>query len=205
MPSAPDPSDPWIVAGLGNPGPRYEHTPHNLGFMAVDALARRHRLAWKDERKFRTLAARAEIHGIPVWLLKPMTFMNASGEAVGPFARYYKVPPERVLAVFDEIALPMGRLRLRADGSDGGHNGMKNMIAHLGTSAFPRLRIGIAPGENRIPSLEAFVLARMHGAYAEDAAFMAEKAADFIELLLRDGLAQAMNRANAFDARKTGA
>lgn len=131
----------WLVVGLGNPGLNYARTRHNVGFRAVDALAEK--LGVKiDRARFRGLTAQASAGGEKLLLLKPQTFMNNSGLSVMDAARFYKLPPERVLVLFDDISLPVGRLRIRADGSAGGHNGIKNIIAHLGTDVFPRVKIG---------------------------------------------------------------
>lgn len=132
-----------IIVGLGNPGREYAETRHNVGFMVLDLLARHFGAEWKTDK-----ARKAELAAGPgVLLVKPQTFMNASGESVGPLMRYYKWEPEQVFVVYDDISFPVGTMRLRAGGSAGGHNGMKSMIAHLGTEKFPRLRVGIsAPG-----------------------------------------------------------
>ena len=132
-----------IIVGLGNPGREYAETRHNVGFMVLDLLARHFGAEWKADK-----ARKAELAAGPgVLLVKPQTFMNASGESVGPLMRYYKWEPEQVFVVYDDISFPVGTMRLRAGGSAGGHNGMKSMIAHLGTEKFPRLRVGIsAPG-----------------------------------------------------------
>ncbi|MDX2176135.1 MAG: aminoacyl-tRNA hydrolase [Candidatus Sumerlaeia bacterium] len=192
----------WLVVGLGNPGTRYERTPHNFGFDVVDLFARRHGLRWHEERRFQCAATHRGEGEDRVYLAKPATFMNLSGESAGPFSRYYKIPPERVLAISDDVALPMGRLRVREGGSSGGHNGLNNLIQHLGTQDFPRLRLGIEPtGVQKIP-LREFVLMKTHGAYAEDAAYMTEIACDCLEAILRDGVAKAAGKYNGFDARK---
>ncbi|MDO5473370.1 MAG: aminoacyl-tRNA hydrolase [Akkermansia sp.] len=132
-----------IIVGLGNPGREYAETRHNVGFMVLDLLARHFGAEWKADK-----ARKAELAAGPgVLLVKPQTYMNASGESVGPLMRYYKWEPEQVFVIYDDISFPVGTMRLRAGGSAGGHNGMKSMIAHLGTEKFPRLRVGIsAPG-----------------------------------------------------------
>jgi peptidyl-tRNA hydrolase len=132
----------WIAVFLGNPGPRYSGTRHNAGFLAADELEKK--LGVRIDRlRFRALTGRALVGGQSVLLMKPQTYMNLSGEAVGQAARFFKLPPERVLVVSDEIALPPGALRVRTKGSAGGHNGLKNIIAHLGSDQFPRIRIGV--------------------------------------------------------------
>lgn len=133
----------WLVVFLGNPGPRYAGTRHNAGFLASDALAKRHGLA-VTRLRFHALTARWELpDGGTALVMKPQTYMNESGVAVGEAARFYKIPAERVLVTADDIALPLGKLRIRTKGSAGGHNGLKSIISHLGTDAFPRVKIGV--------------------------------------------------------------
>lgn len=132
----------WLVVGLGNPGRQYEKTRHNAGFMALDLLAKRLQVQLAKER-FKAVTAQAEYGGQKLLLMQPQTFMNASGIAVEAAAHYYKLPPERVLVLFDDISLPIGRLRVRASGSAGGHNGLKSIIASIGSDGFPRVKIGV--------------------------------------------------------------
>ena len=134
----------WLVVGLGNPGPKYEWTRHNMGFLVVDELAERENIP-VQRLKYKALTNTALIGGQSVLLMKPTTYMNLSGEAVGQAARFYKIPPERVLVISDDVALPQGKLRVRRSGSAGGHNGLKNIIAHLGTDQFPRIKVGVSP------------------------------------------------------------
>lgn len=197
-----DPTSPWLIVGLGNPGSTYENTPHNLGFQVVDCLARRHRWEWREEKKFRTMVAKGTLHDQDVRLLKPMTFMNLSGEAVLPYLRYYKIELPRLIVVCDDVALPMGRMRLRKEGTDAGQKGLRNIIQHAGHPIVARLRIGIDPDVGRINNLASFVLAKMQGAYKEDAALMVEKAVDCIEFAIGNGMDKAMSLFNAFDAGK---
>lgn len=137
-----------LIIGLGNPGREYETTRHNVGFRWVDELARLHNLSFKNETKFHGLAARGQLHGREMLLLKPQTFMNASGRAVGALAQFYKIAPAEILVVHDDLDLPPGVARLKLGGGHGGHNGLKDIIAHLGTRDFWRLRLGIGhPGE----------------------------------------------------------
>jgi PTH1 family peptidyl-tRNA hydrolase len=135
-----------LVIGLGNPGSRYEQTRHNVGFRVVDALAARK--GWKWEQRGRAMLATGAIGSEKVVLIKPITFMNKSGEAVGELIRWYKAQPEDLLVIYDELDLPVGKVRLRARGSAGGHNGLKSLIQHLHTDQFPRLRIGIGRPTN---------------------------------------------------------
>ena len=132
----------WLIVGLGNPGSEYARTRHNVGFRAADALAS---LAGVkiDRAKFRGLSRTCELGGHKVLLLKPETFMNNSGEAVQLAAMYYKIPIDHIVVVSDDISLPVGRIRVRADGSAGGHNGLKSIISHLGSQSFPRVKIGV--------------------------------------------------------------
>ena len=137
-----------LIVGLGNPGREYESTRHNAGFWWVDQLARLQKLSFKSEAKFHGLTARGQLHGHEMLLLKPQTFMNVSGRSVGALAQFYKIEPAEILVVHDELDLPPGVARLKIGGGHGGHNGMKDIIAHLGTKDFWRLRIGIGhPGE----------------------------------------------------------
>ena len=137
-----------LIAGLGNPGREYESTRHNVGFRWVDELARRQNLSFKNETKFHGLAARGQLHGHEVLLLKPQTFMNVSGRSVGALAQFYRIEPAEILVVHDDLDLQPGAARLKLGGGHGGHNGLKDIIAHLGTRDFWRLRLGIGhPGE----------------------------------------------------------
>jgi PTH1 family peptidyl-tRNA hydrolase len=137
-----------LIVGLGNPGREYETTRHNAGYWWVDELARLQNLSFRNEAKFHGLTARGQLHGHEVFLLKPQTFMNLSGRAVGALAQFYKITPAEILVVHDELDLPPGAARLKLGGGHGGHNGLKDIIAHLGTRDFWRLRLGIGhPGE----------------------------------------------------------
>ena len=154
-----------IIVGLGNPGRRYEATPHNLGFEAVDELARRWALDWRLRERDRMFLAEGRAGGEAVALIKPVTFMNLSGEAVAPFVRQKELGDEGLLVVTDDVNLPIGRIRLRPSGSHGGHNGLRSMIERLGHSEFGRLRIGIQPTWP-VDDLVAFVLQRLPPARA---------------------------------------
>jgi PTH1 family peptidyl-tRNA hydrolase len=137
-----------LIVGLGNPGREYESTRHNAGFRWVEGLAHAQKLDFRSEAKFHGLAARGQLHGHEMLLFKPQTFMNASGRAVGALAQFYKIDPAELLVVHDELDLPPGVARLKMGGGHGGHNGLKDIIAHLGTRDFWRLRIGIGhPGD----------------------------------------------------------
>lgn len=137
-----------LIVGLGNPGREYETTRHNVGFLWVDELARLQKLNFKSEAKFHGLTARGQLHGHEVLLLKPQTFMNVSGRSVGALVQFYKIAPAEMLVVHDELDLPPGVARLKMGGGHGGHNGLKDIIAHLGSKDFWRLRLGIGhPGD----------------------------------------------------------
>ena len=137
-------SDAWLIAGLGNPGNKYAYTWHNCGFLTLDMLAERNNIR-VDRTQFHALFGKGKIGGNDVFLMKPNTFMNNSGQAVGPFAAYYKIDPSHIIIVYDDIDIEVGTIRVRAKGSAGTHNGMKSVIAHLGTQEFPRVRIGTGP------------------------------------------------------------
>lgn len=185
----------WLVVCLGNVGEQYENTRHNIGFEVADELAGRKGIPLQ-RLKHRALTNTTELGGKKVLLMKPVTFMNLSGEAAGEAARFYKIPPERVLVVCDDVALPAGKLRIRTGGSAGGHNGLKNLIQHLGTDRFPRVRIGVGQKPHPDYDMADWVLGKFQG---EDRKAMDEavkKAADAVECLLKEGADRAMNRFN---------
>ena len=185
----------WLAVFLGNPGPRYEGTRHNAGFMTADALARAKGLKI-DRLRFRALTATCEIGGEKVLLMKPQTYMNLSGEAVRQAARFYKIPPERVLVVSDEMALPVGKLRVRAKGSAGGHNGLKSVIACLGSDQFPRIRLGVGAPPHPDYDTADWVLSTFKNQDAEDMQDAARRAAEAVECYITEGPERAMNRYN---------
>ena len=185
----------WIFVFLGNPGPRYEGTRHNAGFMVGEVFAKR--LALRINRaRWRALTCTAELAGKKVLFMFPQTLMNLSGEAVGPAAKFYKLPPERVLVFSDEMALPPGSVRVRPSGSAGGHNGLKSVIAALGSENFPRIRLGV--GEPPHPDYDTadWVLGAPKGKDAELFAQAAERAADAAECYISEGPERAMNKYN---------
>ena len=182
----------WIVAFLGNPGPKYENTRHNAGFMAGAAAQERFGVKM-DRLRHRALTARCEIAGQGVLLMEPQTYMNLSGEAVGEAARFYKVPSEHVIVVSDEMALTPGSLRIRKSGSAGGHNGLKSIIAHLGTDQFPRIRLGIGEPEHEPVDR---VLGKFTGSDAEAIADACKRAAAAIECYISEGPDRAMTKYN---------
>ena len=185
----------WLVVFLGNPGPRYDFTRHNAGFLAADALAARHQIKI-NRLKCRALTERCSLGGVNVLLAKPQTYMNLSGEAVRPLADYYKIPPERVLVVSDEVALPVGKLRLRPGGSAGGHNGLKSIIHTLGTDQFPRLRIGVGAPPHPEYDMADWVLSTVQGHDAQEIRLAASRAAEAVECCVTQGLDKAMNLYN---------
>ena len=185
----------WLIVFLGNPGPRYEMTRHNAGFMAADAMAKEKNLSINKAR-FKALTATCEIGGESVLLMKPQTFMNLSGEAVSQAARFYKIPPEHVIVVSDEISLPIGKLRIRTKGSAGGHNGLKDIIAKLGTDAFPRIRIGVGAPPHPDYDMADWVLSSFKNQDAEDMLAAAARAAEAVQCYITQGADRAMNRFN---------
>ena len=185
----------WIIAGLGNPEPKYDGTRHNAGFAALDDLAAR----WGcsiSKAKWQGLYGIAEVDGHKVMLLKPLTYMNLSGQCIAPAAQFYKIPRSRVLVLCDDITQEPGHLRIRASGSAGGHNGLKSIIASLGGEDFPRLRIGVGPKPRPDYDLAAWVL----GKFPPDAAKAVADRRDDIEgacrLILAGKLGEAQNRYN---------
>ena len=185
----------WLVVGLGNSGDQYEHTRHNVGFDTIDAIA--DRLDIPVQRlKFKALTNTATLGGEKVLLMKPITFMNLSGEAVEPAAAFYKIPPERIIVISDEVALPPGKLRIRAAGSAGGHNGLKNIIAHLHTEAFPRIRIGVGQKPHPDYDMADWVLGRPQGEDRKQVDDAIARAAQAVEVLIREGAQRAMSQFN---------
>lgn len=185
----------WLLVGLGNPGDHYAKTRHNVGFRAIDALAKR--LGVKvDRAKFRGLYGQAVFKGQKLILLKPQTFMNNSGLSVMDAARFYKLPPERVIVIFDDISLDVGRLRVRADGSAGGHNGIKSIIGGLNSQAFPRVKIGVGAKPHPDYELADWVLSNFSASEETMLAPAIERAAEAALAVLTDGVPAAANRFN---------
>ena len=185
----------WILVFLGNPGAKYAGSRHNVGFMTADVLEKRLGLRI-DRLRFKALTAQATLGGEKVLLMKPQTYMNLSGEAVQPAAAFYKVPPERVLVVSDDVSLPLGKLRIRAGGSAGGHNGLTSIISRLGTDAFPRVKVGVGAPPNKDYDMADWVLSGFHNQDAVDIAEATARAADALEAILSEGIERAMNRFN---------
>ena len=183
-----------LIVGLGNPGREYERTRHNVGFLVVEAFARRHGIS-VARRDFRALVGDGRAGDARVFLLKPQTFMNLSGESVAAFLRQKPLALTDIIVVADDIALPLGKLRLRAEGSAGGHNGLKSLIQHLHSPSFPRLRFGV--GAPRDPSAQIdFVLGAFGQREQEEVDETVERAAAALETWLSDGLQTAMSRFN---------
>ena len=185
----------WLVVCLGNPGDKYDGTRHNVGFMVADEIGEREHIPIQ-KLKFKALTNTCELGGAKVLLMKPITYMNLSGEAVRQAADFYKVPAERVLVVSDDVSLPVGKLRIRLKGSAGGHNGLKSIIAHLGSESFPRLKIGVGEKPHPDYDLADWVLGRFTGEDKKAIDAAVKRAADGVECILKDGLEQGMNRFN---------
>lgn len=185
----------WLVVFLGNPGTKYEMTRHNAGFMAGDAMAKAQGAAINRSR-FKALTGTCDIGGETVMLMKPQTFMNLSGEAVAQAVSFYKLAPDHVIVVSDEVALPIGKLRIRTKGSAGGHNGLKNIIALLGTDQFPRIRIGVGAAPHPDYDMADWVLSSFKGKDAEDILAAAARASEAVECYITKGADRAMNLYN---------
>ena len=185
----------WLVVGLGNVGEKYEGTRHNVGFQVLDELAERAGVP-VQRLKFRALTNTARLGGTQVLLMKPVTYMNLSGEAVGPASSFYKIPPERILILSDDVALPVGKLRLRRGGSAGGHNGLKSIIQHLGTDQFPRLKIGVGEKPHPDYDMADWVLGKFSGEDRKAMDAAVQRGADAVECLLEQGIDKAMGRYN---------
>jgi PTH1 family peptidyl-tRNA hydrolase len=185
----------WIVVFLGNPGAKYAGTRHNVGFMTADALGKDAGIRI-DRLRFRALTGSGAVGGEKVFLMKPQTFMNLSGDAVQEAMRFYKLPLERVLVVSDDVALPVGKLRIRRNGSAGGHNGLKDIIDKCGGEDFPRIRIGIGEPPHADYDMADWVLSQFSGGDKDLIAEAAKNAAAAVETIIRDGLDKAMNMYN---------
>ena len=191
-----------VIAGLGNPGQEYEGTPHNVGFDVVACLAARRAIVWRPSAKFQARLARVD--GVDGgWLLvQPMTFMNLSGASVAPVLRYHNCSLADLVVVVDDADLPMGRLRLRADGGSGGHRGLASVIESLGTELFARVRLGVGRDASS-DGLVEHVLGKFDAARLAVARQMTQAAADAVECLTEKGMAEAMNRYNGWQAGTT--
>ena len=186
----------WLIVGLGNPGKQYEHTRHNCGFRALDLLAES--LNCKVDRgKFQGLYGQTTYAGRKLFLLKPQTFMNLSGRSVLQLSAYYNIPPQRIIVLFDDISLEVGRLRCRADGSAGGHNGIKSIIAEVGTSDFPRVKIGVGGKPHQDADLADWVLSGFTSQEEKTLRDALERAGAAALCILEHGVPEAANRFNS--------
>ena len=184
----------WLIVGLGNPGEKYANTRHNMGFLTVDLLAEK--LGVKlNKVKFKSAYNTVTFAGCKCLVMKPQTYMNLSGEAVREAVQFYKIPADHVLVIYDDISLPVGKLRVRPTGSAGGHNGIKNIIAHLGTQDFPRVKIGTGAPADAGEMID-WVIGVPSQAERKVLAEMFEKAIDAAECIITDGCQKAMNRFN---------
>lgn len=184
----------YLIAGLGNPERRYEGTRHNVGFEVIDRLAEKLSTS-VEEKKFKGCYGKGVIGGEKVILLKPQTYMNLSGESVRAAADFYKIQPDHIIVVYDDISLDAGQLRIRTKGSAGGHNGVKNIIAHLGTQEFPRVKVGVGAKPPRM-DLADYVLSPFGKEDQEKMAAAFDEAAQAVESLIEEGPDRAMNRFN---------
>ena len=185
----------WLIVGLGNPGREYEKTRHNAGFRALDILA--DQLGCKvDKLKFQGLYGQVNYQGTKIFLLKPQTFMNLSGRSVLQLSAYFNIPPQRIIVMFDDISLEPGRLRIRADGSAGGHNGIKSIIAEVGSQAFPRVKIGVGGKAHPNQDLADHVLSTFSANEEKALAVSLKNAADAALAIIDRGVPEAANRFN---------
>jgi len=183
----------WIIAGLGNPGRQYEYNRHNAGFLCLDVLAQEHK-AKVDRLKFRALTGTADIAGQRCLLMKPNTYMNASGEAVGECARFFHVPPERVLVICDDVSFPPGVLRIRRKGSAGGQKGVKSVIGHLGTEEFPRIKLGVGNKPHPDYDIADWVLSNMGPEDLKALRAACGDACKAVELIVQGEIEEAMGK-----------
>jgi len=187
----------WIVVFLGNPGPKYSGTRHNVGFMTADLMEKLYN-SKINKLRFNALTAIVTISGEKVLLMKPQTYMNVSGNAVSPAAAYYKLPAERVIVISDDMSLPVGKLRIRTKGSSGGHNGLKSIISSLGTDSFPRIKIGIGvpPTNETEQDVINWVLGTFSGKDADAITDVCDKAVKAVSVIISEGSDSAMNKFN---------
>ena len=185
----------WLIVGLGNPGKQYEHTRHNCGFRALDILAGK--LGCKvDKGKFQGLYGQCVYEGKKLFLLKPQTFMNLSGRSVLQLSAYYSIPPQRIIVLFDDISLPVGRLRCRADGSAGGHNGIKSIISELGSQDFPRVKIGVGGKPHENADLADWVLSGFTSSEEKALLDALTRAGEAALCVMSHGMTETANRYN---------
>ena len=188
-------SESWLIVGLGNQGKDYERTRHNAGFRALDLLSAK--LGCKvDKGKFQGLYGQANYAGKKLYLLKPLTFMNLSGKSVLQLSAYYKIPPQRIIVLFDDISLEPGRLRVRADGSAGGHNGIKSIIAEIGSQEFPRVKIGVGAKPHEQQDLADWVLSGFSASEEKDLVSALARSVEAALCIIDHGVPEAANRYN---------
>ena len=186
-----------IIVGLGNPGAQYANTPHSVGFEAVDAIAAAIGASWEDKRQFKCLLAKGTLAGQAVMLVKPQTFMNLSGESVAPVVKYHNATSADLLVIQDDIDLPVGRMRIRKNGSCGGHNGVRNIIERLGTPEFARLKLGVGKDKSDVI---AHVLGKFDPTSRQTMDLVVAEAVKAAEAILRNGADRAMNAYNGWSA-----
>lgn len=186
----------FLVAGLGNPERKYTLTRHNSGFLCVDELAEKHGFKI-NKLKFKAVIADTKIGSHRVIVMKPQTYMNNSGEAVAEAARFYKIPPEKIIIIFDDISLDVGKLRIKRKGTDGGHNGIKSIIAHLGSNEFPRIKLGIGHKPENFDELADWVLSDFRKDEAKPLKDAIDNACEALEIMLDGDIDEAMNRFNS--------
>ena len=185
----------WLLVGLGNPGDKYDNTRHNVGFAAIDQLAEELKVP-VQKLKYRALTQSVELGGAKVLLMKPITYMNLSGEAVGEATRFFKIPADHVLVLSDDVSLPVGKLRVRRSGSAGGHNGLKNIIAHLGTDQFPRIRVGVGAPAHPDREMIGWVIGKFTPEERKVVDQAVDRAVDAAACLIEKGVQEAQNRFN---------
>lgn len=190
-----DEQEAWLIVGLGNPGPKYEKTRHNCGFRVIDELSQKLNCR-VDKGKFQGLYGQCTYGGRKLYLLKPETFMNLSGQSVSQLSSYFRIPPERIIVIFDDISLPPGRLRVRGDGSAGGHNGIKSIIAQLGSQNFPRVKVGVGAKPTPEYDLADWVLSTFSAGEEKDLQPALERAAQAALCIIDSGVAESANRFN---------
>ncbi len=187
--------DRWLIVGLGNPGKEYERTRHNAGFRAIDILAENLRCKI-DKAKFQGLYGQVTRQGQKLYLLKPLTYMNLSGRSILQLSAYFHIPPQRIIVLFDDISLEPGRIRIRADGSAGGHNGIKSIISELGSQEFPRVKIGVGGKPDTDADLKDWVLSPFSAADEKALASALKRAADAALCIIDSGVPETANRYN---------
>lgn len=189
----------WLIVGLGNPGPEYAKTRHNIGFRCLDILAEKLGCP-VDKGKFQGLYGQTTYHGNKVYLLKPLTYMNLSGRSVLQLSAYFQIPPQRIIVLFDDISLEPGRLRVRGNGSAGGHNGIKSIIQELGSQEFPRVKIGVGAKPHPDFDLADWVLSAFSASEEKALAVSLENGAKAVLTILDDGVSAAANAYNGSHA-----